>query len=274
MKKFLLSFIGIAVLALGSSAQVGAYSVGDVVDNFTVTDTEGNEHTLYDITATGKHVYLDFFFDTCGPCQGASPYFGEFYDKYGCNGGEVYCLVINNGSDNDAEVIAYEEEFGGPGEHAPAVSSEGGAGAVDSNFGIGAYPTFCMIGPDNKLIESDIWPVSSVDQFEATFYGDFNPDPMACSALSVSEETELSDVSLYPNPAADLATISFSAQTGSQANIAIYNMLGEVIGTTITQAVAGANLVELDLNAYKSGNYIVQIQLGDAVITSKLEIIK
>ena len=42
-----------------------------------------------------------------------SPLYNEFYDKYGCNGGEVYCLSMNDGSDNDAEVIAYEQSFGG-----------------------------------------------------------------------------------------------------------------------------------------------------------------
>lgn len=273
MRKKLLGFIALTTISGGLFAQVSGYSIGEVVDNFTVTDTEGNTHTLYDITASGKHVYLDFFFDTCVPCQGASPTFGEFYDKYGCNGGEVYCLVMNDGSDNNAETIAYEEAYGGPGHHAPAVSSEGGAGDVDAAFGVGAYPTFCMIGPDNKLIESDIWPLAGVETFEATFYGDFNPDPMACSLAGVEENT-LSEVSVYPNPASNMATVSFASETADLVTYTVYNVIGEVVTTNTMQAVAGNNLVSLDLTSYEAGSYVVQIQLGEGVITSKLEIIK
>jgi thiol-disulfide isomerase/thioredoxin len=67
-------------------AQTTNYNVGDIVDDFTVTDIYGVEHNLYEYTDAGKHIYLDFFFDTCGPCQTWQPTFSEFYDKYGCNG--------------------------------------------------------------------------------------------------------------------------------------------------------------------------------------------
>jgi len=274
MKRVLLSTLSIFAFAAVSFAQVGTYAEGDVVADFTVTDTHGEEHNLYSITASGKYVYLDFFFDTCGPCQGASPHFGEFYDKYGCNSGEVYCLVVNNGTDSDAEVIAYEEEFGGPGHHAPAVSADGGGGDVTTAFGVGAFPTFCLIGPDNRLINGDIWPVSGVGTFEATFGGDFNPEPMACSFAGVEEAETLTALSVYPNPANAMANVSFAAEANSEVNITVYNMLGEVMNTSIVQANAGQNNVELDLANYETGNYIIQIQLGEAIITSKLEVIK
>lgn len=272
MKKVLLGFFTLATLSGGLFAQVSGYSIGEVVDNFTVTDTEGNTHTLYEITASGKHVYLDFFFDTCVPCQGASPTFGAFYDKYGCNGGEVYCLVMNNGTDNDAETIAYEEAYGGAGHHAPAISADGGAGAVDAAFGVGAYPTFCMIGPDNKLMEADIWPLAGVETFEATFYGDFNPEPMACSLAGIEENT-LSNVSVYPNPAGVTTTLSFASETADLVTYTVYNVIGEVVLTNSVQAVAGNNTVALDLTAFEAGSYIVQIQLGNGVMTSKLEVL-
>lgn len=271
MKKYILS-IGVLTLSLGLNAQVSGYAVGEVVDDFTVTDTQGNTHNLYSITASGKHVYLDFFFDTCVPCQGASPTFGEFYDKYGCNGGEVYCLVMNNGTDSDAETIAYEEAFGGPGNHAPAVSADGGAGAVDAAFGVGAYPTFCLIGPDNKLINGDIWPLAGVSTFEGTFYGAFNPAPMACSALSIEEET-FTSFALYPNPAQTSTTIVFDADEATEGVITLFNILGEAVQTTAISAVHGSNSFELAIVGIQAGNYIVQVQLGATISTSRLEIL-
>jgi hypothetical protein len=264
--------IGVLTLSFGLNAQLSGYAVGDVVDDFTVTDTEGNIHNLYSITASGKHVYLDFFFDACLSCELASPKLGEFYDKYGCNEGEVYCLLMNDGSDSNAETIAYAEAYGGPGNHPPAISADGGAGAVDAAFGIIAYPVFCMIGPDNKLINADIWPLAGVSTFEETFYGDFNPSPMACGPLSIEEETSTS-FALYPNPAQTSTTIVFDADEASEGVITLFNILGEVVLNTAISTVNGSNSFELDIVGIQAGNYIVQVQLGATISTSRLEIL-
>lgn len=272
MKKLILTF-GLFAGVLGAQAQVTGYAVGEVVADFTVTDIDGNTHNLYSITASGKHVYLDFFFDTCVPCQGASPTFGEFYDKYGCNAGEVYCLVMNNGTDSDAETAAYEAAYGGPGHHAPAVSADGGAGAVDAAFGVGAYPTFCLIGPDNKLINADIWPLAGVSTFEGTFYGAFNPAPMPCSFAGV-EEISLTALNVYPNPTNGLTQITFQSAAEEQGTITVINMLGETVQTSSIPVINGQNMVEMDVSNFVNGNYIVQIQLGSAILTTRLEVIK
>jgi len=115
MKK--ITFLFLFICTLGFS-QVNNYQIGDTIDDFTVTDIHGVEHNLYSITAQGKYVWLDFFFVDCGPCRSTVKYFNEFYDKYGCNAGEVYCLSINLGNDSNDYVEWYEGEFGGPFNHA------------------------------------------------------------------------------------------------------------------------------------------------------------
>ena len=80
MKKIFL-LIALISLPMVSHAQATNYNVGDIVDDFTVTDTEGNEHNLYSITASGKHVFLDFFFVDCVPCQTWQPTYNELFDK-------------------------------------------------------------------------------------------------------------------------------------------------------------------------------------------------
>ena len=53
MKKILLiAFMG--AFALSINAQVQNYTVGQVVNDFTVVDTDGNSHNLYSYTAAGK----------------------------------------------------------------------------------------------------------------------------------------------------------------------------------------------------------------------------
>ncbi len=257
MKKITLLLCLVAYVA---SAQVQNYDVGEVVDDFTVTDIHGVEHNLYDYHAQGKYVWLDFFFDTCGPCQQTTPIFNEFYDKYGCGMGDVVCISINDGSDGDQEVIDFENTYGGPFNHAPAVSADGGAGAVDINFGVNAYPTYCLIGPDNKLVVKDIWPLSGVETFEASFPTGFEPPVMACS-LGVTDSSSF-DFAVYPTVSNGNVTISLNEEVGSE--ITIYNVSGQ----RVFNGDYDSRTVQLDLNV-STGTYFVSIasEIGSATKT-------
>lgn len=254
MKKLLL-FAAILSLPALATAQVSNYTVGDVVDDFTVTDTAGNEHNLYDITASGKYVFLDFFFVDCVPCQTWQPTYNELYDKYGCNQGEIYCLSINSGIDNDAEVIAYEETYGGPFNHAPAVSNEGGSAAVDDNFGVIAYPTFCLINPNNEIINTDIWPLTGVETFEAAFPEGFDPEPMECTPLGTNDFNQSLSVSLYPNPIPANGMLSIHLEEAQSSTLTIYS----VTGRNLCSAKFDAQEIQIPINL-ASGTYFLSIE--------------
>lgn len=260
MKK--ITFI-LCLLTYVVNAQVTGYNVGDVVDDFTVTDVEGVEHNLYTYLAAGKYVYLDFFFDTCVPCQTTTPIFNEFHDKYGCNEGDVVMISMNNGSDSDAEVIAFENLYGGPFNHAPAISADGGAGAVDSDFAIAAYPTYCLIAPDTTLIESDIWPLTGVGTFEATFPAGFNPPVLSCS-LGVTDAISNLDFAIYP-------TVS----NGSEINIVLNEQVEtdinvyDVTGRRIFFGNYNLKNIQFGLNAV-SGSYFVNIASENSSVTKTI----
>ena len=242
MKKLLL-FFGLMSISLSANAQVTNYNVGDTVDDFTVTDTEGNVHNLYSITASGKYVFLDFFFVECGPCQTWQATYNEFHDRYGCNEGEIFCLSINNGFDNDQQVIQYEETFGGPFNHAPAVSNEGGGEAVDNNFGVSAYPTFCLISPENTIINLDIWPL--------------DPEPMECNVLNVGTPNTL-ELALYPNPVQSQNTLHVQLSQAQTGKFTVYSAIGRVL---LTGSVEG-NSISIPVNL-ASGNYFLSVE-GDS----------
>lgn len=258
MKKITLILFLFGFLA---NAQVNNYNVGDVVDDFTVTDVHGVEHNLYTITASGKYVYLDFFFDTCVPCQQTTPIFNEFYDKYGCNSGDLYMISINDGSDTDAEVIAFENLYGGPFNHAPAVSAEGGSAAVDNNFGINAYPTYCLIGPDNTLVERDIWPLTGVETFEATFPTGFEPQVMECT-LGLADATTF-DFNIYPTVSKGNITINLPSSI--ESSIAIFDSLGQ----QVFQNNYSDKNINLNLHIAQ-GVYIVKVTAEKDSVTKRI----
>ncbi len=223
MKKITLILLFFTIFA---NAQTGNYQVGDVVDDFTVTDIDGNEYNLYSLIADGKYVYLDFFFVDCVPCQNSAPTFNEFFDKYGCNEGDVFCISINNGNDDNDRVRQYEIDHGGPFNHAPAVSNEGGGPAVDSNFGVNAYPTFCLIGPGNIMLNRDIWPLNGIQTFENTFPSGFEPPVMQCTTVGVEDVTTL-DFNIFPT--VSKGNININLQSAAASSVAVYNTLGQQV---------------------------------------------
>lgn len=271
MKKFLL-FGAALSLGLAASAQLDNYNNGDVVDDFTVTDVEGTVHNLYDYTASGKYVVLDFFFDTCGPCQVTTPIFNEFHEKYGCNEGDIIMISMNNGSDSDAEVIAFEETFGGNFSHADAVSTDGGAGDVDSNFGVAAYPTFVMIDPSNVILNEDIYPIANVGTFETEIPDGANVNELACIVSVNDIDVRNSALNpLYPNPTSGDLTLSLDLLTSGLTNITVVNLIGEevlVLGNEVFNA--GRTIKDYDVSDLNAGIYFVQVNSGKFKATKRL----
>lgn len=266
IKNILLNFLFLFSFAV--FAQIQGYNLNDTVDDFTVTDTNGNVHNLYTYTSEGKYVFIDFSFTTCGPCQATAPIFNEFHDKYGCNNpmGEIVCLAMFGVKldDHDAEVMAFEETYGGSFSHAPTVSVDGGATPVDSDFNPAAYPTICLIDPDNKIINLDIWPVNTVADFEAAFPADFDPEPIPCN-LSVSDQDYFSKFVISPNPLdkGDMLNLRLDLEGDFEMNI--FNLLGEkIFHNNLTSNV---NQLNVNLNP---GTYLINVKNSKINITKKL----
>lgn len=266
MKTYYSLFISL-FLVFQLQAQVLNYQVGDVVDDFFVTDIDGDTWQLSELTSQGKYVYLDFFFVDCPPCWDAQPIFNEFYDKYGCNEGDLAMLSINRGIDSDQDVRDYEEEYGGPFMHAPAISGEGGSTTVADSFGIFAYPTVCLIGPDNTLLIREVWPINGVETFEETFtVAGINPKANPCTeVLGVSETTTAFNFDIVPNPTTG-GVVQINASNEVDAIVTIYDLAGKLVfETTLSQTST-----QLQPNL-ASGIYLVKLKfLKGATAIQKL----
>mgnify|MGYP003928283729 CR=1 FL=1 len=270
----LLSLMVLGASAFGLNAQIQGYSVGQTVTDFTVTDTDGNTHTLSDYTNAGKWVVLDFFFVDCPPCQGTAPIFNEFHEKYGCNSADVICISINTGQDDDAYVQTFEATHGGSFSHAPAVSGDGGSGVVNTDFNPTAYPTFCLIDNNMQIQNLDIWPIQSVADIEsACSAAGFSPTETVCGVASTSELT-LTDAQIFPNPSNGNVSIRFNNTVSSDVTIQVTNLVGQVVYTSVETTIAGSNSFDLNLTDLTEGQYIVKIGNGTGQTITKVQITK
>ena len=129
---------------------------GQTAPNFTVTDSWGNTHRLYeDYLDQGTTVVLKIFFVACPPCNTIAPHLEPLYQEWGGGEGDVEFIELSIlQGDSDTEVNAYKASHqttypaaGGQGNSVPAT-----APYTSGEFGLWTgTPTFVVIAPDRTL---------------------------------------------------------------------------------------------------------------------------
>ncbi len=87
------------------------------------------------------------------------------------------------------------------------------------------------------------------------------------------EETEISELTIFPNPTNGLTQISFENETDSNVTIQVRNILGQLISSNKISATSGKTNLSVDLTSAQSGTYLVSISSGNGT-TSTRKIIK
>jgi len=261
MKKILL-FLFVATFSLSSYSQT---PLTEAVD-FDVTFTDGTQFNLFDKLAEGKHVVIDWFFTTCGPCQANQPYFTEAFVNFGCNEGDVFFLSIETTVD-DATTIAYEEAFAGDFAPPAASGTEGGGEDAVAFYSIGAFPTFILIAPDGEILEQDMWPLNgTTDTFTTYFEGHgLVLDPCVVNV----EEASTNQLSVYPNPASENLNIDLSAFVGN-VSVEVISMTGE----KVFSALSNNSLEQVNVSEWATGTYMVIIRDNEQSVNRLISIAK
>jgi len=265
MKNFFTTLLLLACYSSGFSQS--SIANGSVCPNITITDTKGNAHKLYDYCTAGKYVLIDFYAYWCGPCMATAPKIDEFYKKYGCNSGNV--IVLGNECDAAgtlSDLHGFDASAGiDTANSYPTTYGTIGGAANGTTYGIAAYPTIILVGPDKKMINNDVWPVSSVADIESKFpVGAITPK--ACAApTSVNSMVDASiSVLISPNPVSNMLTISSKSITG----LVIYNQVGSRVMSF--ENLNNITSKSIDLSTISKGIYMVEIKTTNGSTVRKI----
>jgi thiol-disulfide isomerase/thioredoxin len=255
MKKFLSLIAGIMFCSV-LAAQTPLTTAVD----FTVTDIEGHSFNLFNKLNSNKYVCIDFFYTTCGPCQLTAPKVSGAYTNFGCNGGNVFFIGIDNG-DNNAQVAAFDATYNAI---YPSVSgTEGGGDAVNTAYGINNYPTVILIAPNKNIVEQDIWPISDAAGLTTVITG-FGGVTQTCAA-GLEENDIIRVAYIFPNPVKEQFTFSYAMEENDgNTFFEMYDMMGKkVFSEKITDL---RNNLKVSTISFGSGIYISKLINSKGVI--------
>jgi thiol-disulfide isomerase/thioredoxin len=238
-------------------------AVGATCPDFTVTDVAGNTHSLYAICEAGNYVLIDFFAYWCGPCAQIAPIFDEFYTKYGCNAGNVFSLGMESDANSTLEQLnTFKQQAGISSSTLPTVLGSQGGNGVRGQFGVGAFPTIVLIGPDKKMINNDIWPISNgVASFEAAFPSGTLTE-MSCSSASIDQSELSANLTLFPNPVVDVLNIAIDQIT----NINVVDASGKSVFNADYETL---DQVEFSVKDLEAGIYFLNVTTVNGIATSR-----
>lgn len=118
-----------------------SFKLGDVVNDFTVTATDGKEYRISDLLKSKKAIILNFWFLNCQPCKMEFPYLQQAYVDYQ-NKLEVIAINSIDGTNESVSEFAKDMEL-----TFPMVKYEGGLDftSYPTTVVIDRYGTICFV---------------------------------------------------------------------------------------------------------------------------------
>jgi len=94
-------------------------------------------------------------------------------------------------------------------------------------------------------------------------------------STSISENTIVNAISIYPNPVNDIATLSFTTTEKSKTAINITNILGEIVyNNEIGSLTSGQHIMPISTFGISEGMYFVNLITNNKIITKKITIVR
>ncbi len=122
-----------------------------------------------------------------------------------------------------------------------------------------------------RVVDGGGTTLISVGDFADVATGNFKSGDN--SSVSV-EENVLTNMSVYPNPFSNIATISFENGSAVETEIKVTNMVGQIVVNEFLGEVVGTQVYELNGNNLEAGIYMVTVKAGNKTTTQRVVLSK
>jgi peroxiredoxin len=124
---------------------------------FTLLSNKGNEVSLSNYR--GKYVFIEFWATWCGPCKSDIPHLKKLIDEFasrnivfisisGDKDKQAWLKMLQEGYLIDGKMMAFEEKANWVHLHDPVDIK------IYDKYLLMVWPTYCLIGPDGKFVNS------------------------------------------------------------------------------------------------------------------------
>ena len=238
--------------------------------DFTMVDCSSSPstHNLFSDLNSGKVVIIEYFMLSCSSCPVAgqklesmktsllSQYPGKV-KSYAFGFNNTYtCAQVNNWVTTNSF---------------SSIPSDSGAAQVAYYGGMG-MPTIVIIGGTNhKLLGSPYIGFTTSDTtVMATDIRNFFASTTGINEL----KSNVSELNIYPNPAANEVKIRFNLTENAHTVIEIMDVTGRIVKTVLNEKMAiGSSTKIVNVSSLDNGNYIVRISTDGHMTQQKLSII-
>ena len=234
-------------LVMDQSVTSKTFQVGDVMYDFSFTDSEGNEIVLSQVLGEKELVVLNFWYTTCSACLSEFPVLDEAYQMFSDS---VQVLGLNSYALDDANSVAtFEGAYNMP------LSFP--IGKVNNNFcpsnsfinprtgaGCEGYPTSVFIDRYGVICAIEVGSMTSLTQWVSVFDHFVGEDYEQCLVTTLDELIER-PVPTYPQPSHDEIkdavqvgdfNVDYHGETGEDATYSWPFIVTEKDGITCLKA--------------------------------------
>ena len=135
------------------------------------------------------------------------------------------------------------------------------------SYGNGGYS---VTDASNYTLASGGYTTASFSDEESTEF-----KTMSSGSSSIYDNTIVNTISIYPNPANDIATLSFTTTEKSRVAINITNILGErIYNNEIGSLSSGQHIMPISTSEITEGMYFLNLITNNKIVTKKITIVK
>ena len=179
---------------------------------------------------------------------------------------------------NTGNSIAYVQDADLPNGTAASDLQTYSSNFTIANLGCHYFVTYDDYG-DGIVYQNASGEARLISSGTTTIAGDWNAGTVVAyefiaGPAGINEEANLNALSIFPNPANEVANVSLALTETSTVTISVVNALGQSVAVQNLGLVNGTQNVQVNTSNLEAGMYLVNVTVNGVVSTERISIVK